>query len=296
VNRHLQRLAWDARAEPHPALPHRLRLVPNERAEYPRISIVILTRDSPELLESCLGSLFVKTSYPDIEVIIVDNGTTDQKALATMSHYDVKRVPFVESFNFSSANNLGVAASTGDFVVLLNNDTEVVQSDWLEQMLFLLDDREVAAVGPMLLYPNHTVQHAGVALGMRGTADHVLRGRSPDDDGYFGSLACTHEVSAVTFACVMMRRADYEAVGGLEELYGTHYQDVDFCMRLRERGRRILYTPHARLIHHESSTRGTRYDHMDRALLLDRWEKTISAGDPYARWEPSARGNAQCGA
>src|SRR5262245_38257142 len=107
-------------------------------------------------------------------------------------------------------------------------------------MLFLLDDPEVAAVGPLLLYPDRTVQHAGIALGMRGTADHVLRHLPGDGDGYFGSLAATREVSAVTFACAMLRRADYEAAGGLNELFATHYQDVDFCLRLRERGRRIL--------------------------------------------------------
>jgi len=145
----------------------------------------------------------------------------------------------------------------------------------------------------MLLYPDRTVQHAGVALGIRGTADHVLRGLPPDADGYFGSLACTREVSAVTFACVMMRRADYGAVGGLQEMFATHYQDVDFCLRLRERRRRILYTPHARLIHHESATRGSRYDVMDRALLLDGWGSIISEGDPYARWEPATRGQAK---
>ena len=290
VNSQLQRLGAKAHAEPRPGFHHRVRVVPTKRADYPCISIVIPSRDAPEHIERCLGSLYGKTSYPHFEVLVVDNRTTDARALSTLANHPIKRVQFDERFNFSQANNLGVSASNGSVLVLLNNDTEVVQGDWLEQMLFLLDDPEVAAVGPMLLYPDRTVQHAGVALGIRGTADPVLRGLPPDADGYFGSLACTREVSAVTFACVMMRRADYGAVGGLQEMFATHYQDVDFCLRLRERGRRILYTPHARLIHHESATRGSRYDVMDRALLLDRWGSIISEGDPYARWEPATRG------
>jgi GT2 family glycosyltransferase len=156
-------------------------------------------------------------------------------------------------------------------------------------MLFLLEEPGIAAVGPLLLYPQGTVQHAGVALGLRGTADHVLRGLPADADGYFGMLACTREVSAVTFACTMLRKADYIAVGGLEELYRTHYQDVDFCLRLLDQGKKILYTPRATLMHYESATRGTSYDAVDRALFLDVWQDTIAKGDPYSRWESEAR-------
>jgi GT2 family glycosyltransferase len=140
---------------------------------------------------------------------------------------------------------------------------------------------QVGAVGPMLLYPDRTVQHAGVALGLRGTADHVMRGFPADGDGYAGSLACTREVAAVTAACLMVRRAHYFEVGGLRELYGTHYQDVDFCLRLRDAGYRLLYTPATSLIHHESATRGSDYDRLDRALFKDAWDHVILRGDPY---------------
>ena len=290
VNAHLRRIGLAATAHAHPVLQHRAVLVPEPRKTHPRVSIIILTKDQPKLIGGCLDSIFEKTSYPNIEVVVVDNGTTDREALQAIGMHPVVHVPFVEPFNYSRGNNVGVQASSGELLLFLNNDTEVIDADWLEQMLFLLDDPSVAAVGPMLLYPDGTVQHAGVALGMRGTADHVLRGLPNDADGYFGSLTCTREVSAVTFACAMVRRIDYDEVGGLSEFYATHYQDVDICLRLRLSGKRILYTPRTRLLHHESATRGPRYDAIDRALLIDSWGDVIGAGDPYARWEPEARG------
>ena len=134
---------------------------------------------------------------------------------------------------------------------------------------------------PFLLYPNGTVQHAGVVLGIRGTADHVMRGFPGDADGYAGSLSCTREVSAVTGACMLVRRDLFTELGGFDEHFATHYQDVDLCLRLRSSGARILCTPRAVLRHHESTTRGGHYDHVDRALLLDAWGETIARGDPY---------------
>ncbi|MGO4441175.1 glycosyltransferase family 2 protein [Rhizobium sp. RAF56] len=288
INAHLVRAGISASAKAHPILAHRAILVPNVRERFPRISIIILTKDAPELISRCLATIFERSSYPNFEVVVVDNGSSDVDALAVLDRYPLIRVPYLEPFNFSRANNLGVAASTGDVLVLLNNDTEILDGDWLEQMLFFLDDENVGAIGPLLLYPDRSVQHAGVALGIRGTADHVLRGLPEDSDGYFGSLSCTREVSAVTFACVMLRKSDYDAVEGLCELYQTHYQDVDMCLRLRAIGRRNIYTPRTRLIHHESATRGSAYDNIDRALLLDCWGSEIRAGDPYSRWEPES--------
>ena len=290
VNAHLKRVGLAATAHAHPVLHHRAVLVPTPRTTHPHVSIIVLTKNQPKLIGDCLESIYRKTSYPNFEVVVVDNGTTDQEALEVIARHPVIHVLFNEPFNYSRGNNVGVLASSGEVLVFLNNDTEVVDANWLDQMLFLLDDPTVAAVGPMLIYPDGTIQHAGVALGMRGTADHVLRGLPNDADGYFGSLACTREVSAVTFACAMVRRTDYDEVGGLSEFYATHYQDVDICLRLRTPGKRILYTPRTRLVHHESATRGPRYDAIDRALLIDSWGDVIGAGDPYARWEPEARG------
>ena len=190
-------------------------------------------------------------------------------------------IPYEGGFNFSRANNLAVARASGEFVVFLNNDTEVQTPDWLEEMVGLAERDGVGAVGPLLVYPNGTVQHAGVVLGLRGTADHIMRGFPCDVDGYAGSLSCTREVSAVTAACMTVRRELLEELGGFDEHYGTHYQDVDLCLKLRESGRRNLFTPRAVVRHDEGVTRGSRYDHLDRALFLDTWGETVERGDPY---------------
>ena len=281
VNAHLERRGVAARAECHPALPHRVVIRPVPGAAQPRVSIVIPTRDQPAALEACLRSIFEKTTYTDFEVILVDNGTTDQAALALFRKYRVTVAPHPGVFNFSRANNLGARQASGEFLVLLNNDTEVITPGWLQELVFCAGAAGVAAVSPLLLYPDRSVQHAGVVLGMRGTADHVMRGFPADSDGYFGSLSCTREVSAVTAACMMLRRETYLQAGGFREEFRTIYQDLDLCLRLRAQGGRILYTPRAMLYHHESLSRGKEYDSMDRALLLDFWGKVIASGDPY---------------
>lgn len=281
VNAHLERIGYRAEAIPHPVYSHRVIIKPKPRVDYPKVSIVIVSKDAYIHLSRCLKSIFERTTYPNYEVVVVDNNTTDPLAVRLLMESPVKVVPFRQAFNFSQANNLGVTAADGDVIVLLNNDTEVVSPDWLEQMLLYLDDPAVAIVGPLLIYPNRTVQHAGIVLGMRGTADHVMRGFPFDSDGYFGSLSCPRNVSAVTGACLMMRRDDYLRSGGLVEYYGTHYQDVDICLRFLSSGKRIVYVPYAVLVHYESATRGRRYDHLDRALLLDTWGDLIGRGDPY---------------
>lgn len=281
VSAHLDRCRVPARAERHLSLPHRLAIRPLARREHPRVSIIIPTRDQHKLLGACLRSIFEKTTYPDFEVILVDNGTTDREALRLFEQYRVAVVPFPGPFNYSRANNLGARKAGGEYLVLLNNDTEVITPGWLEELLFYAENPDVGAVSPLLLYPDRSVQHAGVVLGMRGTADHIMRGFPADSDGYFGSLSCAREVSAVTAACMALRRTTFLELGGFREDFRTIYQDVDLCLRLRARGMRILYTPRASLYHHESLSRGNRYDALDRALILDLWGKVIAAGDPY---------------
>lgn len=281
VNAQLDRCAVPAHAGRHPALPHRAVIRPLPRREHPLASIVIPTRDQPKLLGTCLRSIFEKTTYPNFEVILVDNGTTDREALRLFEQYDTAVVPFPEPFNYSRANNLGAARARGEYLVLLNNDTEVRSPGWLEELLFYAQTPDVGAVSPLLLYPDETVQHAGVVLGMRGTADHIMRGFPAASDGYFGSLSCAREVSAVTGACMALRTETYLEMGGFREAFRTIYQDLDLCLRLRARGMRIIYTPRAVLYHCESPTRGNRYDALDRALILDLWGKVIAAGDPY---------------
>jgi O-antigen biosynthesis protein len=280
VNAHLNRIHLPARAEPA-ALPHRLKIIPAERDTYRRVSIIIPTRDAPQIFGRCLKTIFEKTSYPDFEVVVMDNDTADPAALDVMEQYPVRRIPFPGSFNFSRANNDGAATATGELLLFLNNDTEIVSEDWLQHLVYYAEQADVGAVGALLLYEDRTVQHAGVALGMRGTADHTMRGFPSDVDGYAGSLACAREVSAVTAACLMMRKSLFLEIGGFNEHFFTAYQDVDLCLRLRDRGLRIIYTPEAVVVHHESVSRKSYYDMVDRMLLLDRWEPVIERGDPY---------------
>lgn len=281
VNAHLQRTGLPARAE-QSDLPHRLKILPNSRTDHPRISIIIPTRDAPDVLGRCLKSVFERTSYPNFEVILMDNDTTDESALALMKEYPVRRIAFPNPFNFSRANNQGAAAATGEFLVFLNNDTEVITDDWLQHLSYYAEQSDVGAAGALLAYDDRTVQHAGVALGMRGTADHTMRRFPITADGCAGTLACAREVSVVTGACLMTRKSVFEQIGGFNEHFFTAYQDVDVCLRLRARGLRVICTPRALLLHHEFISRPSYYyDIIDRMLLLDEWEHLIERGDPY---------------
>ena len=281
VNAHLERTKLPARAEPS-QLPHRLKILPLPREPYAKISIIIPTHDAPEVLGRCLKSLFEKTSYPNFEVIVMDNETKDERALSLMKEFPVRRISFPNPFNFSRANNQGAAAAAGELLLFLNNDTEIIAEDWLQHLAYYAQQRDVGAVGAVLAYEDLTVQHAGVALGMRGTADHTMRHFPIEADGYAGTLACAREVSVVTGACIMIRKSVFQEIGGFNEHYFTAYQDVDVCLRLRERGLRVICTPRALLHHHEFISRSNYYyDIIDRMLLLDQWEEVIQRGDPY---------------
>jgi O-antigen biosynthesis protein len=280
VNAHLQRIGLPARAE-RGSFQHRLEIVPARRNNLGRVSIIIPTKDAPELLSACLKSIFDKTTYGSYEVILVDNETINPEALKVMQRYPVIRVDLPNPFNFSRANNIGVRHATGEFVVFLNNDTEVLSAQWLDHLLYYARQIDVGAVGALLLYENDTVQHGGVVLGMRGTADHSMRGFTMDSDGYAGSLCCAREVSGVTAACMAMRKSLLLDLNGFNEHFFTSYQDVDLCLRLRARGLRIVWTPRVILRHYESVSRQKSYDMVDRYLLLDQWEEVIKEGDPY---------------
>jgi O-antigen biosynthesis protein len=279
---HLERIGRSWRVESNSRLAHRLRIMPGDQTAMPAVSIIIPSKDMGKIVERCLESIFVLTNYPSFEVIVVDNGTVDPIALSAFKRFPVKVVEFHEPFNFSRANNVGVEHARYDFVLFLNNDTEVEEPDWLRHLSMYFEDGEVGAVGPILLYPDRTVQHAGVVLGPRGTADHVMRFFPEGIDGHGGSLACSREVSGVTAACLMMRKDVFAKLGGFSEDFTTHYQDVDLCLKIREAGYRIICAASPRLIHHESTTRASGgYDMMDRAILIDRWHHRITAADPY---------------
>jgi GT2 family glycosyltransferase len=282
VQAHLQRVGRTWRVKSHADLPHRLLIKADPGTRRPKVSVIIPSRDQGELVGRCLDSIFAMTEYDNYEVIVVDNRTTDPGARAAFARHEVRRVPYNTTFNYSAANNAGVDASSGELLLFLNNDTEVISTDWLDDLVLFFEDPGIGAVGPTLLYPDRTVQHAGVVLGARGTADHVMRGFQEHWDGYGGSLTCAREVSAVTAACLITPRAIFEEVGRFCTDFAKHYQDVDLCLRMRERGLRIVSAGYPRLIHHESASRRLEgYDLGDRAILIDRWHETLHGGDPY---------------
>jgi GT2 family glycosyltransferase len=231
--------------------------LPTER---PMVSIIIPTRDQVSSLRKCLDSIFEKTDYREYEVIVLDNESYDSETLeflAELTKYDRVRVERIEgTFNYSRLNNRGVELSRGSLIGLLNNDVEVINDDWLSEMVSRAMQPEVAMVGARLWYPNGTIQHAGVILGAGGIAGHAHVGLRRGEPGYFARANLAQNVSAVTTACALVRREVYLQLGGFDEKLAVTFNDIDFGLRLREAGYWIVWTPHAELIHHESSSRG----------------------------------------
>lgn len=228
----------------------------------PKVSIIIPTRNAHELVSQCLRSIAARTTYPDYEVILVDNGSDDPAALAAFAEA-CERYPSVrclrddDSFNFARLCNRGVAEAQGEVVCLLNNDIEVDSPDWLEELVSVACLPEVGAVGGKLLYPNGHIQHAGVVLGIGGWAGHAHKGFPGDHPGYVGRAALLSAFSAVTGACMVVARDRFLAVGGFDEdAFGVACNDVDLCLRLNANGWQSVYVPWAVLYHHESATRG----------------------------------------
>ncbi|MFT7476288.1 MAG: glycosyltransferase involved in cell wall biosynthesis [Verrucomicrobiales bacterium] len=261
--------------------------------EFPLVSILIPTRDRVDLLRQCTDSL-LRTTYPAFEIIIIDNDSTDPETITWLEKFDNGHDHRVVSapgpFNFSAVNNLGAATSSGDLILLLNNDTEVIEPDWLASMVRWALLPGVGAVGAKLLYPNDTIQHAGVVLGLGGLAGHGHLHKPRSSTGYFNRLTLTHEVGAVTGACLLTWRSTWNLLGGLDEQLAVAFNDVDYCLRVRhEAGERVLWTPDALLYHHESVSRGAEddpvkvarfNDEVDR--VLDRWADVLSDDPAYS--------------
>lgn len=234
---------------------------------HPKVSIIIPTKNSCSLLRACIESLRSKSSYPDYEVILVDNASDDS---ATLNYLiELAEQPWIRvirdesSFNYAEFNNNAARVATGEILVLLNNDTEVLSPDWLRVMVKELSTKDgdgnmgVGVVGPKLLFPNGSIQHAGIGIGISGCADHLHAWIDGSAPGYLGRASIPQEVSAVTGACLMTWKNLYLALGGLDgEHLKVAFNDVDYCLRVREAGRKVIFTPHAQLIHHESATRG----------------------------------------
>jgi len=269
---------------------HRVRYPLPEKA--PLVTLIVPTRDRVDLLKPAIESVIEKTRYAPVEILIVDN---DSRAPETLAYFDslrgkgqIRILKYAHPFNYSKMNNWAVAQARGEVIGLLNNDIEVINEGWLSEMVSQALRPEIGAVGAKLLYEDGKLQHAGLILGLYGLVAYSHKGLSAEAPGYASRVQVTQNVSAVTAACLVIRKTLYEEVGGLdEENLGVGFNDVDFCLRLRERGYRNLWTPYARLYHKESATRGPdttgenriRFDR-EKEYFKNKW-KTQSRPDPY---------------
>ncbi len=260
----------------------------------PLVSIIIPFKDKPELLESCLNSILNRSSYTNFEIIGVSNNSELPETHERMAQYSARdpRIRFVERnvpFNFSAICNYGVQQANGEYLLLLNNDIEVISPDWIERLLEHAQRDSVGAVGGKLLFPDGTIQHAGVVAGMVGAAGHPHKFFPDNHIGYHGRLQMVYNVSAITGAMLMVKAEKYQQVGGLDEdNLAVAYNDVDFCLKLLDHGYLNVFTPHAKATHHESISRG--YEDTDEKLqrlikeqrhFLDTWSDFLAKGDPF---------------
>lgn len=257
----------------------------------PKVSIVIPTRDRADILRQCIESVLEKTVYANYEVIVVDNGSIEQRTLdlfkEILIHKNVRVIRDERPFNFSALNNAAVKLATGEFVCLLNNDIEIISPDWLNELMSHAVRPGNGAIGAALWYPNETLQHGGVLVGIGDLAGHMHHLMPRGHFGYFGRAALAQNVTAVTAACLVVKKSIYEEVGGFDETLAVAFNDVDFCIKVREAGYRNVYTPFAQLYHHESATRGS--DHQPETqtrfrreveIMKERWGSLVER-DPF---------------
>lgn len=253
-----------------------------ELRDKPLVSIIIPTKNNRTLLQKAIDSIQARTSYDRYEILIVDNGSTDRDTVEYLASLPpgCQLHRWNERFNYSAINNFGVRHANGEQLLFLNDDVAVISPDWLTAMLEHAERPEVGAVGARLLYEDGRIQHAGVVVGINQGAANAFRRRAGEAPSPRLS-DLVREVSAVTGACMMVRRQVFEAVGGFDETLPVIFNDVDLCLRIRRDGYAVLYTPHARLYHYEGSTRGRRDPKEDRQVFQERWAQLLTSGDPY---------------
>ncbi|MGN7726620.1 glycosyltransferase family 2 protein [Luteimonas sp. 22616] len=290
VGEHLERRHPGARAE---ELSHgHYRVHWSLPAQAPKVSLVVPTRDRVGLLRMCVESILGRTTYPDFEIVVVDNQSSEPEALAYLSQLEhrerVRVLRYDSPFNYSAINNWAARQCDGAVIGLVNNDIEVISPGWLEEMVSQAMRPEVGAVGAMLYYPNETIQHAGVVLGVHGVAAHLYAGMPRGYPGHGGRARVAQSLSAVTGACLLVRRASYEQVGGLDESLQVAFNDIDFCLRLQAAGYRNIWTPFAELYHHESASRGSEDTDEKKQrfarevdLMQRRWGSELSSDPAY---------------
>jgi GT2 family glycosyltransferase len=266
IHNHFPRLTWQIPAEP-------------------LVSIVIPTLDHAELLSVCLDGLFHRTSYRNIRIVLVDNGSQERathKLYASLAaRPNLRIVEYREPFNFSRACNVGVRHADGDLVLLLNNDIEMLHDDWLTRMVQWFEIPEVGVVGPKMFYPSGQLHHGGVVIGIGGLASILFIGGAEHVDSIYGPEGWYRNLSAVSGACLLTRRTIYDELGGLDEAFLLNYSDVDFCVRANARGHRVVFTPDARIVHHESVTHGRRVPRGDFLEASRSFARLLQHGDPF---------------
>ena len=291
VREHYQRLGIDAKVEmterPGWYRSH-LKIQGN-----PVISVIIPNKDHVEDLELCLFSMTRKSTYRNYEILIVENNSEKEETFEYYrklpDRYPKTRVlTWDKEFNYSAINNFAAKEAKGEYLLFLNNDVEILTPDWIEEMLQNCQQENVAAVGAKLYYPDDTIQHAGVVLGLGGIAGHIMCRASREDPGYFGRMISVQEISAVTAACMMVKKADFDEAGGFDETFRVAFNDIDLCMKFRATGKKIVFTPYAELYHYESKSRGLedtpekqfRFD-KEVKRFQEKWAQQLEMGDPY---------------
>ena len=255
--------------------------VKRELTEAKKISIIIPVRDRVDLLAHCIDSLTRKTIYAPYEIIVVDNDSQSEDARAYFSHFKHRLLHYSGPFNLSALNNFAVKQTDSPWLLFLSYHTEVLDADWMTTMAEHVQRPEVGAVGPRLLYPDDTVQHAGIVVGVGGIAEYAFRGSPAEVPGVCRQLQATRNYSAVTGACLLTRRDVFEEVGGFdEECLPVHFNDVDLCLKMRRAGYSIVYTPFARLYHHESRVRSQPVEPLEANPMRERWTQVLER-DPY---------------
>ena len=249
------------------------------------VSIIIPSRDNVGILQKCIGSIKSLTTYPNYEILIIDNESQDEETHAYYTSLQgdssVRILDFQGEFNFSAANNFGASHAKGELLLFLNNDIEIIEADWLEELTRWVENPEIGVVGAKLLYTNNLIQHAGVIIGMEGHASHVFMGSMEKQTGPFGSVDWYRDYVAVTGACLMLRRDLFFDVGGFDEDYLLVFSDVELCLRIWNLGYRNLYNPFVRLRHYEGQSRGKLIPAEDIQLGYEHLRDLVRDGDPY---------------
>ena len=258
----------------------------------PLVSIIIPNKDHIDDLDKCITSVLTKSTYRNFEIIVVENNSTEKETFEyykTLEKYpNIKIMYWDKAFNYSAINNFAAQKAKGDYILLLNNDVEIITPEWLEEMLMFAQRDDVAAVGAKLYYPDDTVQHAGVILGIGGVAGHGHKGIARNAYGYMTRACIAQNLSACTAACLLIDANVYREVEGLDEGYAVAFNDVDLCMKIRQKGYLLVFTPYAELYHYESKSRGVedtpeKQERFSREVkrFFSKWDKELKQGDPY---------------